>query len=176
MLCCQRMRSKVACVPFPLSGCLIKPAQPFFKCVTEYSCILPGRREELTKLQKSVLGIEDIFQREGLVISEEEVTAEAEAAAAEALGNGEEMDLELLQEQVKEVLKVSQLPLSACASVRQYQPMNMGALQPRHTARPLISLNQFLSVYGLFNGGLDAGLAGEFAQYVIDTTRPRACE
>ncbi len=57
-------------------------------------------------LQKATLGIADIFEQEGLQLSEQEVRKEMDDAARDFQDNDQEYDEGRLREQVEEVLKV----------------------------------------------------------------------
>lgn len=65
------------------------------------------RREDLRRVTLSTLGMEDIFEAEGLgPLGEEEVEQEMSEAAEQFKAAGEEYDEGRLREQVTEVLKV----------------------------------------------------------------------
>ena len=64
------------------------------------------RREYLETLQRSTWGFEDIFQREGLSLSDEEVEDEFAEVAAEFGEANEAFDAERLREQIREFQKV----------------------------------------------------------------------
>lgn len=57
-------------------------------------------------LQKATLGIADIFEQEGLQLSEQDVRKEMDDAARDFQENDQEYDEGRLREQVEEVLKV----------------------------------------------------------------------
>lgn len=64
------------------------------------------RRQDLVALQKSTLGIQDIFQQEGLQVTDEEIENERSSAVMDFERNNQEFDKDRLNEQVVEVLKV----------------------------------------------------------------------
>ena len=69
-----------------------------------------GRREDLRRVTLSTLGMEDIFEAEGLgPLGEEAVEQEMAEAAQQFTAAGEEYDEGRLREQVAEVLKVGGL-------------------------------------------------------------------
>ena len=66
-----------------------------------------NRHDELVNITLANMGMEAIFQEQGLVLSEDEIKAEMSDAADEFMAAGEEFDDGRLREQVVEVLKVS---------------------------------------------------------------------
>ncbi|CAL8467961.1 g7499 [Coccomyxa elongata] len=70
---------------------------------------IDSRREKLLMLQKATLGIADIFEQEGLQLSEQDVRKEMDDAARDFQENDQEYDEGRLREQVEEVLKAQKV-------------------------------------------------------------------
>ena len=60
----------------------------------------------MTEIELSTVGMNDIFDKEGLKVTDEEMKAEIDSVAEEFGRNGQAFDRERLEEQVQEVLKV----------------------------------------------------------------------
>ncbi len=60
----------------------------------------------MTEIELSTVGMNDIFEKEGLRVTNEEVKAEIDTVAEEFGRNRQTFDRERLEEQVQEVLKV----------------------------------------------------------------------
>ncbi len=104
--------TKHACKPLCIT---VRP--PFSQKSHLNSCVtlsLWGRREKLLILQKATLGIADIFEQEGLQLSEQDVRKEMDDAARDFQENDQEYDEGRLLEQVEEVLKVTHTPRCQC--------------------------------------------------------------
>ncbi len=80
-----------------------------------HGMVLPlGRHDELVNITLANMGMEAIFQEQGLELSEAEIKAEMSDAADEFMAAGEEFDDGRLREQVMEVLKVGQRRKKLC--------------------------------------------------------------
>ncbi|CAK0765119.1 hypothetical protein CVIRNUC_003226 [Coccomyxa viridis] len=66
---------------------------------------IESRREVLTEIELSTVGMEDIFEKEGLTVTAEELKAEVDSVADEFGRNGQAFDQERLEEQAEQVLK-----------------------------------------------------------------------
>lgn len=71
------------------------------------------RRAVLAEIELSSVGMNDIFEREGLTVTDVELKAEVDSVTAEFGRNGQAFDKERLEEQAMEVLKVGHLALQA---------------------------------------------------------------
>lgn len=61
----------------------------------------------ISEIELSTVGMNDIFEKEGLEVTDAELKAEVDSVAEEFGRNGQAFDKERLQEQAFEVLKVS---------------------------------------------------------------------
>lgn len=64
------------------------------------------RRDELELMQRAIMGVENIFETQGLSISDQDLAEEVNEALEEARRQGTELDKERLREQAHELLKV----------------------------------------------------------------------
>ena len=64
------------------------------------------RRATLAEIELSSVGMNDIFDKEGLSVTDDELAAEVDSVTAEFGRNGQAFDKERLEEQAMEVLKV----------------------------------------------------------------------
>ena len=72
------------------------------------------RRAVLAEIELSSVGMNDIFEKEGLKVTDDELRAEVDSVTEEFGQNGQAFDKERLQEQAMEVLKVGQSALQHC--------------------------------------------------------------
>eukprot|EP00963_Diacronema_lutheri_P004790 scaffold360_cov374-Pavlova_lutheri.AAC.7 len=72
------------------------------KMLQEY---IQSEREQLERIVKSTMAVEEIFKLEGLTVSSEEIQAEVQRAEEEFKQMGEQFDQEKLTEQAQELLK-----------------------------------------------------------------------
>ena len=81
-------------------------------CVSEARHdVMHCRRAVLAEIELSSVGMNDIFEREGLKVTDEELRAEVDSVTQEFGQNGQTFDKERLEEQAMEVLKVGQSAL-----------------------------------------------------------------
>lgn len=64
------------------------------------------RRPELEMMQRAIMALEEIYQREELQINEADMVTEVNAALEEGRQTGQQLDIERLKEQAFELLKV----------------------------------------------------------------------
>ena len=64
------------------------------------------RRATLAEIELSSVGMMDIFEQEGLTVTDDELAAEVDSVTEEFGRNGQAFDKERLEEQAMEVLKV----------------------------------------------------------------------
>ena len=72
------------------------------------------RRAILAEIELSSVGMNDIFEKEGLKVTDDELRAEVDSVTEEFGRNDQTFDKERLEEQAMEVLKVGQSALQHC--------------------------------------------------------------
>lgn len=70
-----------------------------------FRAYVDNRRDELELMQRAIMGVENIFETQGLSISDQDLAEEVNEALEEARRQGTELDKERLREQAHELLK-----------------------------------------------------------------------